>query len=243
MPKYNLELIDKYEAAQDTPAYRFAKPDDFEYQAGNHMVVQLDFVADNPDDQIRDMTLASSPTEDYLELVMRQGKSEFKQSLVGLDIGEEILMFGPAGTFILQENMKEPIIMIAGGIGITPFRSMIRYILDKDLPYQVTLLYSNPTIDDIAFKKEFDEINTDSNNNIEIIYSLTKESPVAWSGERGRIDSSMIEKHVTDIKKSVFMVCGPENMVHYINSVLLDLGVAQDMIIKEEFVGYEERLF
>lgn len=240
MPKYNLKLIEKYEAAQDTPAYRFARPEGFEYQAGQHMVVQLDFVTTNQDEQIRDMTLASSPTEDYLELVMRQSGSKFKKHLASLNIGQEVLMFGPTGTFVLPKGTMTPIVMIAGGIGITPFRSMLCYMLDKDLPYQVTLLYSNPTIDEVAFKKELDEIQTDNSNNVQVVYSLTKEAAIDWNGKRGRIDSQTIKKYVTDLVNPIYMVCGPENMIHYINSILLDLGVVEDQIMKEKFIGYEE---
>lgn len=242
MPKYKLELIDKYDTAKDTPVYRFAKPEGFEYLPGQHMVVQLGFETDDPDEQIRDMTLSSSPSEDFLEMAMRHSSSLFKQHLADLEIGTEVTMFGPTGTFVLPKDSTHPLVMIAGGIGITPFRSMIRFILDNKSKRRIILLYSNPTEESLAFKEELDEIQADSGNDIEIIFSLTKEAKIEWPGERGRIGPEMIKKYVDNLNNSIFMVCGPEKMVHYINSILLDLGIVQEKIIKEEFTGYEEKL-
>ena len=241
MSQYNIKLIEKIELAQNTLGFRFAKPKGFDFLPGQSVVLQVvpspelkeNFSKDT--DAMRDMTIASSPTEDYLDFVVRQGKSDYKKVLASMQPDDEVVIFGPKGRFVF-ETTNQQIVMLAGGIGITPFISILKYINDKNLSQAVTLLYSNPTTDRIAYKNELDDLN--KNSNIKVIYTLTKKTPENWNGETGRIDTAMIEKYVADIDKAVYYICGSTSMAEDTKRIVIGLGVKQENIKKEEFTGY-----
>lgn len=238
MPQYKVKLIDKKQVAENTTLYIFEKPQGFNYLPGQHIVVKLDIPSAPAQDTLRTFTLCSSPTEGNIKVVMRDGISVFKKTLQNMSIGTEITIIGPAGRFTLQEGKN--IVMIAGGIGIAPFRSMIKYIFDKNLSYNIILLYSNPTQKRIAFYNEFKDIFvSQSNPNLTIINTLTQEIPESWREEQGRIDKNFIQKYVPDFDKRDFYICGPPKMVEDIEKILLSsLNINPKNIFTEKFTGY-----
>ncbi|HJT48816.1 MAG TPA: FAD-dependent oxidoreductase, partial [Nitrososphaeraceae archaeon] len=147
-------------------------------------------------------------------------------------------------------------VFLSGGIGVTPFRSMIKYATDKQLPIRIIMFDSNRNQENTLFKKEFDEY-ANINRNLKIVYTITEEeggekeeriqnfssSSVSqqWTGERGRIDKEMLTEHLTDdeIKNSIFYTCGPPGMIKAMQKLLQeDLQIPKDSIKVEEFTGY-----
>jgi ferredoxin-NADP reductase len=168
-----------------------------------------------------------------------------------LEIGAKVKVSKPLGKFVLHDDYSKPAVLLSGGIGVTPFRSMIKYATDKQLPMSIVMFDSNRNISNILYKEEFDEC-LDKNQNLKIVYTITQKeddkqvtSEVGvnkeWRGEIGRIDEMMITKYLNDneIMNSIFYICGPPGMVDAMKKLLQErLLIPKDRIRIEEFTGY-----
>ena len=125
---------------------------------------------------------------------------------------------------------------LAGGIGITPFKSMCQCCTDLRLNTKITLLYGNRRKEDIAFRKEFEELER-QNKNLKVVFTLT-ETESDWKGSAGLITAEMIKKEVPDYKKNVFYTCGPPRMVEMMEKLVEQLGVTKTQLKREYFIGY-----
>lgn len=144
---------------------------DFTHQAGQYLTIDLP--VEDPRGKRRPFTISSSPTEKgFVTITTRPGPSPFKQTLNSLSIGSKVVSKAPFGNFILPADNSKSVLMLAGGIGITPFRSMIKFACDTQLPLAMTLLYSNRTPEDIPFKTECDHL-CDLNHHFKSIYTIT----------------------------------------------------------------------
>jgi ferredoxin-NADP reductase len=177
--------------------------------------------------------------------------SPYKKRLSTLEEGSRVKVRGPEGQFVLHDDYSKSAVFLSGGIGVTPFRSMIKYVTDKQLPLKITMFDSNRDRDNILFKKDFDDW-AKLNKNLKIIYAISEDhgrqeqqssSSTAndWNGEYGRIDKAMILRHLdTDtLNNSIFYICGPPSMLKAMQSLLQDnLEIPKERIKVEEFVGY-----
>lgn len=211
----------------------------FAYKPGQHLNMLLSI--DHPDERgrVRPFSLSSSPTEKLLSITTKRGPSSFKQKLFTLPVGSVVDIAGPAGKFVLLEKDKRLHVMIAGGIGITPFRSMIKYACDTQLELPMVLLYSNKVPEEIVFRKELEEIGQ-TVPNIKIIETITKpdESGEKWTGRVGRIDSALIKQFVPHPEDANFYTAGPGAMVEAMILLLNNMGISIDLIHSEQFAGY-----
>jgi ferredoxin-NADP reductase len=187
-------------------------------------------------------SIASSPTEDLLMLTTKiRTDSPYKTRLNALKQGDVVTLMGPGGQFGLLEQPTNQIILLGGGIGITPFRSIIKYATDNILPNKVTLLYSNKTPEDIVYKREWEEY-AKQNPNLTIIHTITRpsDSKSEWKGRVGRIDANLIREHVENPEKAFYLVCGPPSLVTELASVLAEMGINTSQIKVENFRGYAD---
>lgn len=236
----NLTLRETRKETKEVETFIFASDGPGKYKAGMHVVLRLPHK--NPDGRgiIRSFTASSSPTEEgIITITTRPGPSSFKKALFSLPIGSTLEARGPAGTMYLLEEMPGQHVMLAGGIGVTPFRSMIKYAFDKHLSLSITLLYSNKIPQDIIFRKELDQIASQVSN-IQIVYTMTqpKEGLPSTSELLGRIDAAMIKEHVSDLLSANFYTAGPTAMVEEIIELIKSLGVPQEHVRFEKFSGY-----
>ncbi|HKZ22607.1 MAG TPA: FAD-dependent oxidoreductase [candidate division Zixibacteria bacterium] len=211
---------------------------DFTHQAGQYLTIDLPI--DDPRGKRRPFTISSSPTEkEFVTITTRPGPSPFKQALNSLDLGSRIVSKAPFGNFVLPSDTSKLVVMLAGGIGITPFRSMIKFACDTQLPLAITLLYSNRTPGDIPFKTEFDNLRH-LNHHFKFIYTVTEPKTLAakWNGLTGFIDEKMIRENVPDLENSIFYVCGPPGMVEAMLEHLKQMDMPDDRIRFEKFSGY-----
>ena len=220
-----LRLIKKVKEAKETASFFWQTEKEVRYLPGQYFyftLPKLDF--SDPRGATRHFTLSSSPTEkDTIRCTTRiREESGFKKTLDALPIGSEIEGEGPNGTFILDDNEKGPHIFLAGGIGITPFRSMIKYNIDKNLKIAMHLIYSNSD-SDFAFKKDLDGW---KNDYIKIEYVDT--------AKEGRIDEDKLNHFIS----STFWVVGPPPFVDAMEDTLGKLGVVSVKIRVEKFTGY-----
>lgn len=187
----------------------------------------------------RYFTVASSPTEEEIRLAVRvsEKSSTFKKALLSLTEKQKILAYGPYGDFTLPKNKNEKLVFIAGGIGVTPFRSIIKYLLDTNEKRDIILFYTSSTIDGFVYKEIFDK--TSEALGIKVIYVLTntKEVPKTWTGKTGRLTLEILQK-IPDYKKRLYYLSGPELMVKSYKSLVHSLGVQTQNIITDYFSGY-----
>lgn len=224
------------EAKQETPDVKSIKLDvedqRFEYKPAQFLYLSLN-VGDVGSDS-RPLSIASSPTENFIMVSTKISNSDFKQKFARIKAGDVVTIQGPIGTFILKEDAKEAV-MLGGGIGITPFRDMIKYAGDKKLPMKLTLLYSNKTPNDIVYRDEWAVFERE-NPNLKVVNTITDDA--AWHGRKGRINESMIREFCDDIDNAVFYICGPPGMVNGVLEILKAMNVPQQNVKIERFVGY-----
>lgn len=189
-----------------------------------------------PDEMTKHFTLSSSPTEDFLEITKRLTGHPFANALASLSPGDKVSMNGAFGEFTFQGEYDK-VGMLSGGIGITPLRSMIKYSIDKKSGVSITLLYSNRSEDDIAYRNEFEDLQKE-NSNIKVIETITKPG-ADWKGVSGRINTDMIKEFIPDFMERAFYTSGPQKMVEIMVSLLKELGVPEKQIRQEYFPGYD----
>ena len=215
------------------------------YTAGQFAYFDIGEVYNDPKGPIRHFTIASSPTEDFIMISTRIRNTPYKKRLASLEDEAKVKVRGPEGKFVLHEDCSKPAIFLSGGIGVTPFRSMIKNATDRQLPVKIVMFDSNRNEQNILYKNEFDEWIT-TNQNLKIIYTVTGDEPSLlpadeWEGEHGRIDKSMLDKYLTkeELDNSIYYTCGPPGMINAMQNLLQkELQIPKDRIKIEEFTGY-----
>lgn len=226
------------ETKQETPDVKSIKlsfnGNKFDYKPGQYMVMELD-VDDPENGNTRPLSIASSPSEDFLLFSTKISQTPFKQKYNSLKIGDNVKLKGPMGIFVLKEDAKE-IVFLGGGIGITPFRDIIKYACDKKLPMKLILIYSNRTPDDIVYRGEW-PIFEKQNPNLRVVHTIT-DSITGWTGRTGRINEAMIREFCNDVDNAMFYICGPPGMVTGLSELLKTMNVPQQNVKIEKFAGY-----
>ncbi len=187
----------------------------------------------------RYFTIASSPTEENIHLGIKfypQGSS-FKKALLNLDAKSQIVAGNLAGDFTLPSDPKVKLVFMAGGIGITPFRSMIKYLIDTHQMRSIVLLYANKNYSEIAYTDVLQEA---KKAGVKTVLTLTDEQtiPKNWPGKVGRVTPEMIKEAAPDFKECNFYLSGPHPMVRGYEEMLLRMGVSSKHIKKDFFPGY-----
>ena len=247
--KLELSLLEKTSIpGTDIMSFKFSRTDEqnyLNYKAGQYSVVDLG-TKEDPEGPTRSFTIASSPTEqDFILISTRIRDTPFKKKLAGLDIGSLVNVTAPMGEFVLPLNYSNPLVFLSGGIGVTPFRSMLKYATDSQLPVQITVFDANRNQINILYKTEFDEW-ARTNKNLKIVYTIADDPPAVdkedkWRGQRGYINKAMLNKQLTsnELDNSIFYICGPPGMLNAMQKLLeVDLNIPKQRIKIEEFTGY-----
>lgn len=238
-----LSSIESRQETSSARTYFFRTGSEFVYLPGQYVALKLEGVED-PRGPQRPFTLSTSPTEkEWIGITVKTTGSPFKEALLkiaeqGGELEGQLRMRGPMGNFILDTD--RPAIMLAGGIGITPFRSMIRYIADKSYNLPVVLIYSNDTPEDIVFRNELDNLAQQSEW-LTVCHTITQPADAedSWAGRTGRIDGEYIRKQAAHLKSPVYYVCGPPAMVTAMCGIVNDeLRVPKSDLMFEKFTGY-----
>jgi len=238
--KYEVELIKKEPAAKDSSSFYFQRPQQFDFLPGQFMRLSLTIPEPDERGNSRFFSIASSPTEkDFLMITTRADHSAYKKTLFSLASGTKVSLTAPYGVFILKPEETTPHVFLAGGIGITPFRSMIRYAADMKINIPITLFTSFRSFEDIVFQKELAGIAKEYSW-FKLVETITQPeaSKSPWLGNVGRIDTDLIKKHVSVFSTSLFYIAGPPAMVDSMEDLLKSLGINELQIRKEKFTGY-----
>jgi ferredoxin-NADP reductase len=184
----------------------------------------------------RHISIVTSPTErGVLGFATRMRDSAFKRTLAELEVGDEVTVEEPRGSFVLPEDTGRDYVFVAGGIGITVFRSMLRYIADTGEPYRVTLVYSNRDRESAAFLDEIQEFE-ERIPALRVVLTMTQDE--GWDGESRRIDADMLRDHLGTVDGYVFLIAGPPNMAKAVEQNLKDAGVEEERVLADSFSGY-----
>jgi ferredoxin-NADP reductase len=238
MPIYKLKLIERREIARNTLVFLFEKPEGFSFQPGQYGGFTLIDPKEMDDRGItRRFSILSTPEDKHVAIAIRCIQpSAFKRVLSTLPIGQEIKFAGPTGSFVLHADKTTPAVFIAGGIGITPFYSMIRDATFHQSTQPIFLFYGNHQIADAAFLDELNYLQQ-QNPYFKMIPVLDKPD-VQWHGEVGFINHILINKYIRDLSEPIFYVCGSPGMVTVIQETLAEMGIDEDKIRVEDFPGY-----
>ncbi|WP_124491071.1 FAD-dependent oxidoreductase [Burkholderia stagnalis] len=233
-------LTGREEIAKDTLVLHMSKPEGFTFVAGQAVYLSFSNL-DKPDTKgrARTFSIASTPHDSELEIATRLTNSSFKRQLADMAAGVEVQLEGPYGDLALHEDATRPAVFLAGGIGITPFRSMILDAEQRGLPHRLFLFYSNRKQEDAAFLSELHELEK-RNAKFKLIPTFTDvgNASVDSSAERGHITVEMIAKYVGDISAPIFYVAGPPSMVSAVKMLLKESGIRQQNLRAESFFGY-----
>jgi ferredoxin-NADP reductase len=208
-----------------------------DFKPGQYFWVELlDPPYDDEKGPRRHITVVTSPPErGVLGLCTRLRDSAFKRSLAELEVGAEVEVEQPKGDFVLPEDTQQEYVFIAGGIGITVFRCMLRYIADTGKPYKVTLVYSNRDRESTAFLDELHEIEQ-AVPGFRLVVTMTDDPE--WEGESRRIDADMLRDQFGELEPFTYLVAGPPAMVEAVAEQLSQAGVPEEQVLPSRFSGY-----
>jgi len=239
-PDYLVKLRKQFPAAEGTLALQFEKPAGFDFVAGQAMdLTLLQPRETDAEGNTRYFSIASAPHEDFLMVATRLRDTAFKRQLPGLEAGAEVKISAPGGSLRLHNNPARPAVFLAGGIGITPVRSILLRAAREKLAHRIFLFYSNRRPEDAAFLDEL-TILQQENPHFTLIATMTgmAKSALPWNGETKRLDRALLDKHLGEAKSPVYYVIGPPGMVTGVRAMLNQTGVDDDDIRAEDFGGY-----
>ena len=228
------------EIAEGTMAFHFAKPAGFQFRAGQSVdITLLNPPETDAEGNTRAFSIASAPFDADLMIATRMRDTAFKRVLRNATLGLQVKIEGPSGSFVLHRKAEKPAVFLAGGIGITPFFSIIRQDAHENAPHKLYLFYSNRRPEDAAFLDELLEA-AKQNPNFHLIATMTEmdKSHRPWNGETGFINSEMIARHLPSLRGPIYYLAGPPAMVAAMRRTLIDARVDEDDIRTEEFSGY-----
>ncbi len=223
-----LILVNKKTEVENVESFLFQADENISWKAGQFMRYVIN--DPKPDERriYRFFTIAAAPFEKHLMVTTRfvpGDGSTFKKDLLNLRVGDSIEATGPSGDFVI-EDPEQSYVFIAGGIGITPFRSIILDLHQKGLPVNITLLYANRTADFI-FKPE-----------LESVQKRHPELKIEYFVDPARIDEEVIRRQLSANSNAIFYISGPEPMVEAFEAMVYKLGVPKEMVKRDYFPGY-----
>ncbi len=239
--RYETRLVRREAIAEGTMAFYFERPEGFIYRAGQRAQFSLVDVREfDGFGSTRTFTLASAPHEPELMIATRMRDTAFKRTLKTAAPGLRVRLEEPAGEMTLHEDAARPVVFIAGGIGVTPFRAMLRHAAHERLPHRLWLFYSNRRPEDAPFLGELRELERD-NPRYRFVPTMTAAAELAWNGESGAINAALLGRHLgaaSGTSAPIYYVAGPQAMVISVENLLGDLGIPEDDLRDERFYGY-----
>ncbi len=240
MDVFDSHLVRRELVAEGTMAFYFAKPAGYAYQPGQSFQMTLiDPPKTDSKGHTREFTIASAPHEPELMIATRLRDSAFKDMLKDAPPRTAVQISEADGDVVLHRDVSRPAVLLAGGIGITPFLSIVRHAAHELLQQPIYLFYSNWRPELAAFLPELDDLQQ-ANPHYRLIATMTEPETAAhpWSGERGVIDPDLLQRHLPDLTSPVYYLAGPPAMTLAMLDMLEDLGIDDDDIKSAEFYGY-----
>lgn len=241
-PKYrfSLPLLQKNKVSPDTFVFDFGIVKNFKFTPGQYMEWTLPHHNADSRGNRRYFSIASAPN-DNLQMAVKfyTPSSSYKKALLALSPGQEIIASSLSGDFVLSKDHSKPLVFIAGGVGIAPFRSIIEDIVQKKEKVNIVLLFANKKPEDIIFSDTLEKARL---NGVTTHYILTDKTslPPDWKGLVGHITPETVHSVIPDFRERKFYVSGPQLMVQNFDKVLKEAGVSRKNIKVDFFPGYNE---
>lgn len=178
----------------------------------------------------RAYSIASSPLEkSYVDIGLNK-VGIFSTKLFSTLPGDILIFKGPYGKFYFTDDMKNDLLLIAGGVGITPLISIIRYCTDKKLGNKIKLLYSVRTPEEIIYKNEFEKIKNE-NENFDYIVTITRPKPEHdWHGMTGHLNEDILKRNINSVNEHIYFICGSNDFAKAMITILEKLGAKKEQI-------------
>lgn len=237
---YTVRLAERRSVAEGTMAFLFEKPADFVFAPGQFVEMTLPDPAEtDAAGKTRAFSIASAPQEQTLMVATRLRDTAFKRALQHMPLGTAVQIEGPFGNLVLHADQTRPAVLLAGGIGITPFRSMLVHAAMEKTPRRLVLFYSNRRPEDAPFLDELEALQ-DKNPHYTFVGTMTEpeKSSRPWRGATGYITAALLSKHLAQVDSPVYYVVGPPGMVTALRAMLTDARIADRDIRTEKFAGY-----
>jgi ferredoxin-NADP reductase len=231
-------LLEKIPRSSDTTSYRFSRPPEYGFKAGQWYTVTIPSPGGPLDHHF---SHADSPTESFVELTTRLTGSDFKNALDALPLGAEVEIQGPYGRFLFGYETPK-IAFLTGGIGVTPVRSMLRYLADtggagRIEGQELVVFYGSMTEDGIVYKEEFDEFER-AIAGLRVVHVITKPTE-SWKGYGGFITADVIRAELADPGAWTYYIVGPPPMITAMDKVMGQLEIPKAQTVIESFAGYK----
>lgn len=233
-----MSLKHKKKEADGIYSFSFTSPKKLAYLPGQYLEWTLPASGSDSRGNRRYLTLASSPTENEYSFAIKIPPglvSSFKRHVAQFKTGQHLLAGSLAGSFTLPSDPGKKIAFIAGGIGITPYRSMVKYLVDTSQSRDMRLFYSANKAGQHAYKDLF---KTAQKNGLKTLYIASQDASRPTGMQNGVIDQKVIASFTPDWKERVYYVSGPNSFVKYISQTLRDMGVKNSAIKSDYFPGY-----
>lgn len=246
-PTLMTRLIERHEVAENTMVFQFEKPDGWTFKPGQFVdITLLNPPETDSEGNTRGFSISGAPQEPVIMVTTRLRDSAFKRVFKTMPLQSEVRIEGPFGNLILHNNATRPAVLLAGGIGITPFRSIVVNAAKERLPHRIFLFYSNHRPEDAAYLEELQALEM-LNTNYKLIATMTEigKSTRPWHGEVGMIDYKLLHRYLKVAASPewysagpMYYIAGPPQMVRDLQTMLTNAGVDSDDIKIEEFSGY-----
>jgi glycine betaine catabolism B len=231
--KFQVPIKDIISRTTDCSSFRFTRPQGFEYKPGQYMLCTI---KSRGKELMHAFSFSSSPSEqDYIEFTKKFTENEYSVAMREMKPGDLATIDAPYGKFTFEGEYPK-IVLLTGGIGITPFRSIVKNCSDKKFPTSIILFYGCRSPSDIAFKSEFDQLQL-QNPHFKAVYTVNVPSP-DWKGLVGNITAELVQKEASDYKDRVFYACGPPGMVTAMTNLIKGLALPDSALKLESFAGY-----
>jgi ferredoxin-NADP reductase len=234
------KLKSRREVAEGTMAFCFDKPAGWSFVAGQY--IDMTLIAPPETDaegNTRGFSIASAPFEDPIMVATRLRDTAFKRVLRTLPLGTEVKIEGPFGDLRLHHKAERTAVVLSGGIGITPFRSILLQAAHEKRSQRIFFFDGNRRPEDAPFLTEMQALaRQDAHFTFIPTMSEMEKSQLAWGGERGFIDQQMLSKYLSGVTSATYYLTGPPGMVRGLRTILAAAGVDDDDVRTEEFTGY-----
>lgn len=239
-PATQTRMLSRKIVARDTAELHLSKPDGFTFEPGQAIRLTIPTGADPEAGRMaRVFSIASAPHEDDLVVITRlRDSSAYKKALGSMKEGTYLDLAGPIGDFTLDCSTHRPAVFLAGGIGITPFLSMLRAAAHTAQLNETTLIYSNRSTADAAALEALQGLDA-AQSGFRLVATMTDaQSAEGWDGETGYVDAAMLGRHLSDITAPIYYCVGPGTFVTAMRDMLVSAGIDPKDIRYEQFGGY-----
>ena len=238
--KYDTRFLGREMVGSEIMFFRVKKPGEFKFLAGQFCFVIVPDIGFQDERGLRrPFSIASSPLEEDLLFVMKTSDSALKRTMSGISPGTLVVVESPVGNLTLPNETNVPLVFIAGGVGIAPFRSLIRYAVDANTGHAITLFYSSQIPEETPFLGEMQHI-PKKYPRVAVIVTMTRagEAQANWSGFTSRINPEMIKDGCRSWESAIYYIVGPPPMANGMKQMLQGMNIPPARIKMELFTGY-----